>query len=68
METKVFYSFMGLNLVLKGGMLSGATLDADAVRQLAAIEPREVLLAKLAGAMSAPMTKLAGLEPFVMAA
>jgi large subunit ribosomal protein L10 len=48
-------------LVLKGGMLSGATLDADAVRRLADIEPREVLLAKLAGAMSAPMSKLVGL-------
>ena len=48
-------------LVLKGGLLSGATLDADAVRRLAELEPREVLLAKLAGAMSAPMSKLAGL-------
>jgi large subunit ribosomal protein L10 len=54
------------SLVLKGGMLSGATLDADAVRQLAAIEPREVLLAKLAGAMSAPMTKLAGLMSAIL--
>jgi len=49
------------HLVIKGGLLAGATLDAAAVRHLADIEPREVLLAKLAGAMSAPMSKLAGL-------
>lgn len=55
------YSDSNDSLVLKGGMLAGATLDADAILQLAAIEPRDVLLAKLAGAMSAPMTKLAGL-------
>ncbi|MBT8246234.1 MAG: 50S ribosomal protein L10 [Acidimicrobiia bacterium] len=49
------------NLVVKGGLLAGAILDAEAVRKLADIEPRDVLLAKLAGAMSAPMSKLAGL-------
>ena len=48
-------------LVLKGGLLAGATLDAAGVRQLADVEPREVLLAKLAGAMSAPMANMAGL-------
>lgn len=54
------------HLVIKGGLLAGATLDADAVRTLADIEPREVLLAKLAGAMSAPMSKLAGLMTAVL--
>ncbi|MGI9648389.1 MAG: 50S ribosomal protein L10 [Acidimicrobiia bacterium] len=54
------------SLVLKGGLLAGATLDADAVRQLAEIEPRDVLLAKLAGAMSAPMAKLAGLMSAIL--
>ena len=49
------------SLVIKGGLLAGATLDAAEVRRLADIEPRDVLLAKLAGAMSAPMSKLAGL-------
>ncbi len=49
------------NLVVKGGLLEGTTLDADAVRRLADIEPREVLLAKLAGLMAAPMTQFAGL-------
>lgn len=49
------------NLVVKGGLLDGTVLDADAVRRLADIEPREVLLAKLAGLMAAPMTQFAGL-------
>ncbi len=53
-------------LVIKGGLFAGATLDADAIRKLADIEPREVLLAKLAGAMSAPMSKLAGLMTAVL--
>lgn len=53
-------------LVIKGGLLAGSTLDADAVRRLADIEPREVLLAKLAGAMSAPMSKLAGLMTAIL--
>lgn len=54
------------HLVLKGGLLAGATLDADAVRKLADIEPRDVLLAKLAGAMGAPMSKLAGLMTAIL--
>ena len=53
-------------LVIKGGLFAGATLDADGIRKLAEIEPREVLLAKLAGAMSAPMSKLAGLMTAVL--
>ncbi len=43
-------------LVIKGGMLDGKPLTADQVRQLADLEPREVLLAKLAGAMKASLT------------
>ncbi len=54
------------HLVVKGGLLAGATLDAEAVRKLADIEPRDVLLAKLAGAMSAPMSKLAGLMTAIL--
>jgi len=48
-------------LVIKGGLLDGSPLDAAAVRRLADIEPREVLLAKLAGLMAAPMQQMAGL-------
>ncbi len=54
------------HLGVKGGLLAGATLDADGVRKLADIEPRDVLLAKLAGAMSAPMSKLAGLMTAIL--
>ena len=46
-------------LVIKGGVLDGKSLSADDVRKLADLEPREVLLAKLAGAMKANLTKVA---------
>jgi len=46
-------------LVIKGGVLDGKALTADEVRQLADLEPREVLLAKLAGAMKANLNKAA---------
>jgi large subunit ribosomal protein L10 len=48
-------------LIVKGGLFEGQFIDADGLKQLAEIEPREVLLAKLAGAIAAPMTQLAGL-------
>ena len=46
-------------LVVKGGYFDGAALTADEVNPLADLESREVLLAKLAGAMKATMTKAA---------
>jgi large subunit ribosomal protein L10 len=48
-------------LVVKGGVLGDKLLSADDTRALADVEPREVLLAKLAGAMAAPMQQFAGL-------
>ncbi len=42
-------------LVIKGGVLDGKALTAAEVGKLADLEPREVLLAKLAGAMKASM-------------
>ena len=48
-------------LIIRGGMLEGKALSADEVRQLADLEPREVLLAKLAGAMKASMSGAAAL-------
>jgi large subunit ribosomal protein L10 len=42
-------------LVIKGGVLDGKALTPAEVGQLADLEPREVLLAKLAGAMKASM-------------
>jgi large subunit ribosomal protein L10 len=49
------------SLVVKGGVLGEKPLTADEARALADLEPREVLLAKLAGALAAPMVQLAGL-------
>ena len=46
-------------LVVKGGFLEGKPLSADEVRKLADLESREVLLAKMAGAMKASLTKAA---------
>jgi large subunit ribosomal protein L10 len=48
-------------LIIRGGLLEGKALSADEVRQLADLEPREVLLAKLAGAMKASMSGAAAL-------
>ena len=48
-------------LVIKGGVLDGKTLTPDDIRRLADVEPREVLLARLAGAMQGSLAKAAGL-------
>jgi len=48
-------------LVVKGGVMSGAPLSADDAKALADIQPREVLLARLAGGLQAPMQQFAGL-------
>lgn len=42
-------------LVIKGGVLDGRALSPDEISKLADLESREVLLAKLAGAMKATM-------------
>ena len=46
-------------LVIKGGVFEGNAITADDVRRLADLESREVLLAKLAGAMKANLSKAA---------
>jgi large subunit ribosomal protein L10 len=46
-------------LVIKGGVLDGATISGDDIRKLADLESREVLLAKLAGGLLAPAQQLA---------
>jgi large subunit ribosomal protein L10 len=48
-------------LVIKGGVFEGRPLSAEDVSKLADLETREVLLAKLAGAMKANLSKAAGL-------
>lgn len=44
-------------LVIKGGFMDGAALDAKEVAKLADLESREVLLGKLAGAMLASLSQ-----------
>lgn len=44
-------------LVIKGGILDGKQLDAKEIAKLADLESREVLLAKLAGAMLASLSQ-----------
>ncbi|MDK1019326.1 MAG: 50S ribosomal protein L10 [Actinomycetota bacterium] len=46
---------------VKGGLLGREFLTPERIAELAEIDPREVLLAKIAGAMKAPMANLAGL-------
>lgn len=48
-------------LIIKGGVMDGRVLGADTVKKLADLESREVLLAKLAGAMNGNLAKAAGL-------
>jgi large subunit ribosomal protein L10 len=47
-------------LIIKGGVLDGKALSATDVSKLADLEPREVLLAKLAGAFKATQARAAG--------
>jgi large subunit ribosomal protein L10 len=49
------------NLVLKAGIMAGDILLPEQVSKLAEIEPREVLLAKIAGGAKAPLFKAAGM-------
>ena len=48
-------------LVIKGGVLDGKALSPDEIKTLADLESREVLLAKLAGAMKASLAGAAAL-------
>ena len=48
-------------LIVKGGLLGTQVLDANGTSALADLPSRDVLLAQLAGAISAPMRQFAGL-------
>ncbi|RZS40695.1 LSU ribosomal protein L10P [Herbihabitans rhizosphaerae] len=48
-------------LVIKGGYMDGRPLTVDEVAKIADLDSREVLLAKLAGAMKGNLSKAAGL-------
>lgn len=60
---KVLKDFAAANDVftIKGGLLGTTVLTAERIRALAEIEPREVLLARLAGLFQAPAAAMAGL-------
>lgn len=60
---KALQSFAKANphLVIKGGLLDTRVLDADGVKALATVAPREELLARFAGGLAAPMRNLAAL-------
>jgi large subunit ribosomal protein L10 len=55
------YSRGNAHLVVKGGILGSRVIQPNDVVALADIEPREVLLAKIAGGFQAPLVKAAGL-------
>ncbi|WP_125153911.1 50S ribosomal protein L10 [Clostridium rectalis] len=46
-------------LELKGGIVQGELFDAEKTKQLAAIPPKDVLIAKLLGSFKAPLSNLA---------
>ena len=48
-------------LVIKGGLADGSLLSSRDLAALADLPPREVLLARIAGALAAPMQQMAGL-------
>src|SRR5271163_4332429 len=48
-------------LVIKGGLADGSLLSSSDLAALADLPPRDVLLARIAGALAAPMQQLAGL-------
>jgi large subunit ribosomal protein L10 len=51
---------------VKGGILDGKVIDAKAVEGLADLPSREVLLAKVAGGMQAPLAGFAGVAAGVL--
>jgi large subunit ribosomal protein L10 len=59
---KVIADFARTNdkLVVKAGAFGGRRLDADAVKALAAIPSREVLIAQVAGLLKSPIQRIAG--------
>lgn len=43
---------------IKGGILEGQVVNAEAIKQLSDLPPREVLIARVVGGMAAPLTGL----------
>ena len=49
------------SITLKGGLLDGAEIGADEIKQLAKLPPAETLRAQLVGAVAGPVTAVVGL-------
>jgi len=58
---KVVADFAKTNdkLVIRGGVYAGKSLDANAVKELASIPTKEVLLAQLCGLLKSPISRTA---------
>jgi large subunit ribosomal protein L10 len=48
-------------VTVRGALISGRRYDAESVTRLASLPPRDMLLAQLAGGMSAPLASMASL-------
>ena len=61
--TKTLRDFSKANplLLIKGGLLGNSVLGPEATAALADLPSRDVLLARFAGALAAPLQNLAGL-------
>jgi large subunit ribosomal protein L10 len=59
---RILYEYFRVNrrLPMVAGLVEGQVLDAAAVRTLAELPSREVLLGQLAGTVQSPLTNLAG--------
>jgi large subunit ribosomal protein L10 len=59
---KILTEYFRVNrrLPVVAGLVEGRVIDADGVKQLSELPPREVLLAMLAGTLQSPLTHLAG--------
>lgn len=55
------YIRVNRKMTIKGGLLEGQVVKADAVTELADLPSREVLLSRLLGAMQAPLGNLASI-------
>jgi len=60
--TKVLVKFAKeqQGFIVRGGVLDGNVLSADQIQAISELPPREVLLAKLLGTLTAPMSQLVG--------
>jgi large subunit ribosomal protein L10 len=60
-KTVTSFKDFGEKFKLRGGVLEGKPLSAEEISVLAALPPREVILAQLLGLLQAPATRLARL-------